>query len=65
MGTSTPKVKGDEGTPSISSPINDGPRAEPSVKDEDGYWEEHAGLIPSRSLPQLPESRDPLGYASA
>jgi hypothetical protein len=59
-----PKVKDDEGTPSISSPINNGPGAEPSVNDEDGYREEHAGLMASGPLPQLPETKKPLGYAS-
>jgi hypothetical protein len=59
-----PKVKDDEGTPSISSPISNGPGAEPSVSDEDGYREEHAGLMASGPLPQLPETTKPLGYAS-
>ena len=60
-----PKVKDDEATPSVSSPIDDGPRAEPSANDEDGYREEHAGLIPGRSLPQLLEAKTPLGHPSA
>ena len=51
-----PKVKDDEAAAGISSPINDGPRAEPSVLDEDGYREEHAGLIPSRPLPPPAET---------
>jgi hypothetical protein len=54
-----PKVKDGEGTPSTSSPINDGPSAEPSVKDENGYREEHAGLVLSTPLPQLPGSTTP------
>jgi hypothetical protein len=60
-----PKVKDDEGTPSTSSPINDGPSAEPSVTDENGYRKEHAGLVLSTPLPQLPGVKNPLGYASA
>ena len=60
-----PKVKDDEATPSISSPIIDGPRAEPSGHDEDGYREEHAGLISSRPWSQLPEAKTPVGHPPA
>ena len=59
-----PKVKDDETASSISSPIDDSPRAQPPVIDEDGYREEHAGLTPSRPMPQLAET-NPLGYLSA
>jgi hypothetical protein len=51
-----PKVKDDEATPGTSSPVNYGPDAEPSVKDEHSYPGEQAGLILSRPLPQLPEA---------
>jgi hypothetical protein len=60
-----PKVKDDEATSSISSPINYGPRADPSANGEDGYREEHAGLISSRPLPQPPEAKTPLGHPPA
>jgi hypothetical protein len=60
-----PKVKDDEPTPSIASPINDGLRAEPSVKDEGDPREEHAGLIPGRPLLQLAEAKSPLGHPPA
>ena len=65
MGASAPKVKDDEATSSISSPVNDGPRADPSANGEDGYGEEHADLISSRPLPQLPEATTPLGHPPA
>jgi hypothetical protein len=60
-----PKVKDDEATSSISSPISDGPRADPSGHGEDGYREEHARLISSRPLPQLPEAQTPVGHRPA